>query len=484
MAIYIYFIVGIFPFWLHDGFFDISRTKSEVFVTATFCMGILCLLLSLAAEDWKWCTGRAAICIYGVAVYLLISNFHSAYQGSAWWGTLGRYQGTVVYLSYCLAALCILSFGKYERHFVTVFLVAGMLVSLLCILNFYEVDPLGTKDRIVEWQRHIYTSTIGNVDIFSAYLSVFVPIASVRAVRAPNWKKSILWYGCCFLGFWAMSAAGCNSVYLTLGALAVCLPWFCVNDLKTIWYCIVLYVVFVASQLACQIWDRRLWFPLLYMDGMAAHFVSPFLIGGAVVSAALLAAGYWVWRGNVSEIDCKRFRKYCARFMFAAAAVFAVIYISSTEFDVSWGNGRGFIWMQGIDFFLRQPLDNQLFGIGMDCIKPVFQAFYGKSQTVVAGLYYYDNLHNEYFQYMVTVGVAGLLIYLIFFGKSVWNLLKRNGKDTDSLAVGLAGLCYALQAVVNISMSSVTGIIFVLLFAGQIIKYPQKNCEMKEKQKE
>lgn len=470
VALSIYFMLGVFPFCVHDGFLDISEAKSAIFVASSACLVCACIVGTALSGEAGQLRKRENWCLYVAIPVLLLSAFHSAYPDNVMWGEQGRYQGTVVYLAYCLAGICIISFGSFRKSYLWALLLSGTAVSVIGILNFYEIDPLRMVEKIVEHQNHQYLSTIGHMNTFAAYLSILVPAAVGKAVWEEHGRKRILWYGCSLFGFLGMLASTCDSVYITLGVLAAALPFFCAGSRARLRRCVEVATICILGLVACQMWNYRLKYPLGYLDGILMDFDSPWRLMAAALLAALLWALYFGVRRWVEPTTARRQRLIWLALLLVASGIALWQYVSRTEFDALWGSNRGFIWAQGVDFYGKQPWDMKLLGIGMDCVLPAFHAFYGSEATLVQGSAYYNNLHNEYLQYLVTLGLLGLLAYLAALVGGVVGAFRRGVRDDqgDFMAIGLAGLCYAVQAATNISMSSVTGVLVVLLAVGEL----------------
>ncbi len=78
---------------------------------------------------------------------------------------------------------------------------------------------------------------------------------------------------------------------------------------------------------------------------------------------------------------------------------------------------------------------------------------------------FYESAHNEYFQYLVTMGPLALVSYLAFLGGTCVQMCK-NGKSAPDPAPVLAVLCYGAQAVVNINLPIATPIMWAMLAIG------------------
>ena len=464
---YVLFILGIYPFLMNDGFIDISKTKSDIFLVTTGCTFVICALLSFLKKDWRWICQKKNWLIYMLIVTIGISTLLSFQPEYALTGEAGRYQGAMVCWAYCLAALCILNFGKMKNHYIDVMILAGTIVSFIAILNFYEVDILGTLYRIKVDQRHAYISTIGNINIFAAYLSVVVPAAVTKAIMEKDRWKKYVWYVCLIFLFGGMIASSCDSVYITLGTLFVFLPFGCLHDYEKRKKLSEILVVFGATIFTSSFVNKLLVYPLEYVDGMNRHFADTNLACGIFVICVIVDCVVLLTRYKLCRVDKTTWKKSWCVFVAIVGIIAVGIYTANTTFDFRWGSYRAFIWGQGVDFYLQQPLQQKLFGIGSDMIFPVFYSFFGNEGMMVDGFAFYDNLHNEYLQYLVTVGIIGLVLYLIAIGNCMRKLYQNMKENEYAWSVFIVMLCYLTQAFTNISMCCVTAVLFILLFTSQ-----------------
>ena len=79
---------------------------------------------------------------------------------------------------------------------------------------------------------------------------------------------------------------------------------------------------------------------------------------------------------------------------------------------------------------------------------------------------FFDSAHNEYLQYLITVGLAGLAAYLALLVTSIRKMIRSAGKRPYVMAIAFAVICYAAQAAVNISVPIVTPVMLMLLAMG------------------
>ena len=80
----------------------------------------------------------------------------------------------------------------------------------------------------------------------------------------------------------------------------------------------------------------------------------------------------------------------------------------------------------------------------------------------------FDSAHNEYLQFLLTIGPVGLAFYLVFQVTACRKMIKCWNKEQGTAAFGCvcAIICYAAQAVVNLNLPIVAPVWWVLLTIG------------------
>lgn len=466
--LYIIFLLGIFPFLMHDGYFDISKAKSDIFMAATAIITVVCLITTILLKEWRWLLRKCNWLIYVMAIIIGVTTLNAWHIPAALTGQYGRYQGAYVCWAYCLAALWIINFGTYKDIYLKLLIFTGCAVAFIGILNFYEVDVLGILEQVKEKQKHEYLSTIGHMNTFSAYLSILVPVTIVSAITEKNRPKKFCLYAVLFVLFGGMIVSTCDSVYITLGVLFLALPFWCLSDYDKRISMAEVLIVFSVSLLFFSILNHALVYPLDYVNGMAKHFLDTKICVVIFVGFLLLALAFRFSKDKLEKVKEKLWQKIWLAITLVSSVIVSSIYIINNPFDGNWGNLRGTIWMQGMDFYSKQPLNRKLLGIGLDSVLLVFRSFYGEDAKV-KGKAYYNNLHNEYLQYLVTIGLIGLMVYLLIMGIMLYRVIRKAKWHNGAFAISMAALCYLVQAISNISMSSVTTIILALLYIGQTI---------------
>lgn len=130
-----------------------------------------------------------------------------------------------------------------------------------------------------------------------------------------------------------------------------------------------------------------------------------------------------------------------------------------------WGTHRWYIWRIGLERYRGFSITQKLFGTGPDTYGLVVMEKYYDEMVKRYGEFF-DSAHNEYLQYLVTVGLAGLAAYLALLVTSVCKMIRSAGKRPYVMAIAFAIICYAAQAAVNISVPIVTPVMLMLLAMG------------------
>ena len=134
-------------------------------------------------------------------------------------------------------------------------------------------------------------------------------------------------------------------------------------------------------------------------------------------------------------------------------------------FNDKWGTGRGFAWRMALTYFVNDmPLLQKLFGYGPDTYYMITMDNYFQDM-VNAGYGMFDSAHNEYLNYLMTIGIAGLLAYLWLCLRFLKTWRRRAQTRPLYYAPMLMLLAYSAQAFINICVPIVYPILAVAMFA-------------------
>lgn len=489
-----------FPF-IHfdDGFIGIRHQKYYFFVVMTALAVIAEVLLiatgSFSAGDKKSLKGSLFENIsftdwaaMGLVLSCAISTVLSPYIELAFWGeatiggySTGRNNGLFLILVYIIAYFLITRLFRYSEFIFVALACSCAAVYLLTVLNGFYIDPLNMFEQFKS-QENVYMeffSTIGNKNMLSSFICVTLPVIFVMSILTQSQKFRVIYLISTGLGAMALIIGDSDSGMLGMSVfLAVFLVVFIRRPERLKRYFLALTVVLASAKLL------RL-FSLLMNDnykklGELPSFIlfsnaSYIALGAAAVITALL----FLLDKKKPDIILPKALPIALAGVFALAVLGAagtVIYFSAIDtetplgdmenllrFSPSWGTHRGIMWIRSFDIFGGADFIHKLFGYGPDTFYCLYEPYFSELQEF--GNSSTDAAHNEYINYLVTIGIAGLAAYLAFVGGALVRGFKAAKKSPVALAFAAAVIAYAAQAVVNIAVpiSTPLFIIFVSL---------------------
>lgn len=491
---YVCMIFLVLPLCYHKYYFDLTKFKYKVYYIAAIGTAILLLAVQLIfCGGIKKCK-RIIFTVPDILALLfytsiLISTIFSRYRYEAFWGNEGNWMGlfftTVIFATYWFIARGL----KFQRWYLELFLVAGLLVSCLGIAHYFGIDILGFKKNLQEQQKNIFVSTIGNINQYTAYLAMPVAISCALFATSEKVKATIWYYACMVVFFVALILGISDNAYLTLGALFLLLPFYLFSKKAWIKRYYVIVVTFITVVWALKIFEYEK-HGVMSMDSVftawGAERINVFviLVLWAFVTIMYLVDYIRIRTSKRLRFDLKEGRKlrYC---WMVTISVMAVIFIGmlidvnlfgDTErygaiggylyFSDEWGSLRGWAWKAGIRSYREFSLFQKLFGYGPETfgIIMINQHWEEMRRTTQQT---FLTVHNQYIQYLVTIGVLGVLAYLGMCITFIYWMVKKSGHNKKYvIPIAYALICYCAQDIVNFDTPLVAPILWTLVFVG------------------
>ncbi len=488
-------LIGIgIPIVVRNMYFDILVVKYYFYCISTILMVVLVVgyflaigvrqnCLSIRGFFSKYILKNCTFIDYAVLAYFIvavISTITSDYLYESFWGNEGRFTGLFLITWYVVSYFCISRFLKFKSWYIDVILAAGMLVCLFGITDYFNLDIFHFKAAMVAEQRPIFTSTIGNINTYTAYVGILVALATVLFTTDRKFKNMLWHYLCMVIGFFAIIMGVSDNAYLSLGVLFGFLPLYLFKGPKGIRrYIIVLATFFSVVQ--CIDWINT------YCGESVLGIESAFEVVIKFGGLSYLVMSLWgiviLWCFIVSK------RKYEAeefgnvfRYLWAALLFLIILAMMYALYDCNvagnvsrykslssyflfnddWGTGRGYIWRNAMECYQSLPLWKRIVGYGPETFGILVM------QKTANNPYnqLFDNAHNEYLQMLTTVGFAGLMAYLTFIFGYVRRCFYYRDKTPYIIAIMFGVICYSVQAFVNINLPIVTPIFWLLLSMG------------------
>lgn len=104
------------------------------------------------------------------------------------------------------------------------FLASGMILCLIGITDYFQLDVLNFRGNMRPEQSAIFTSTIGNINTYTAYVAIVMGVAAGGFAAAKGRLQTIWYYVCMTVAFCAIIMGCSDNAYLALGAMFAFLP--------------------------------------------------------------------------------------------------------------------------------------------------------------------------------------------------------------------------------------------------------------------
>ena len=481
-ALYAGVMLTLFPLYYQNYYYDINTCKYRLFLWLTLALAVA----TGAAFLWRLCRRHGVHPALGVtdgcmAAFVLCAAISCALCADpmdALTGDRGRHSGLLYLLAVGTMTLCLARRGGGYRACMGLMLLAGTAVCLLGVLQFYGVDPLRFYDGLGGTQRFIFMSTIGHINFFGAYVGMLLAVAACGAIDGKSLRLRIPCQALVLLCCATAAVSRSDSVYIAIAGAAVALlrralaSW---RHLGRACFC-------AGSFFLGAWWIDVLPFEHMAMQGLCAK-VADLGVGLALLWAGFAALGLLALWLDARQVDAQAL-VYVRRALYAlcgagiALAAAAVVWF--TAFDTSaklgawgnylrlndkWGTGRGFAWIRAVQSYASFSPLQKLFGCGPDMARTILEPLMTKEAMALSGGVF-ENCHNEYLQYLLTTGAAGLAAYLAFLLTALRRLALAGRENPAVRALFAAAVGYAAQASVSVNQPITTTIFFVLLAMG------------------
>lgn len=431
---------------------------------------------------WK----RLSVTDWAMAAFVLVSvlsTIFSNYRYESLWGNEGRFNGLFLTLIYGAVYVWVTRYFRFKIAYLDSFLAVAGFVCLFGITDYFGMDMLGFKENMSEGQLALFTSTLGNINTYTAYVGMVLGVAAALFVTSKVWAKMVFYYVIMVIGFFAIIMGTSDNAYLALGALFAFLPCFLFQSKQGIKR----YMVTVSSfftVIQCIDWINTAMPDKVFgIEGLFSVIAQHrYLLYVVVVLWAITAALYIADHTSESEEDYIGNWLRNIWWILLIAVAILVIYVlydaniagnaqryealsNYLVFNDAWGNYRGVAWRLGLEEYAKFPFYQKLIGYGPDTFGILLIKNRGSEMTSI-GAQIYDSAHNEYIQYLITLGALGLGAYLTLVTSAIVTMVKRVKKSPYVLAVIFAMACYLAQAAVNINLPITTPIFMMFLMVG------------------
>ena len=483
-------VLCVFPLYI-DKFSNLGLTKFSggftLILVFAFVLGS-CLAIGGRVPAGRFAKRDTGMLWLGAFVVTgLLATVLSLSPVSSLWGLGGYYGGFALVVITALGYLCIRAFaGAKDLSFLFFGVgVTASIVTVLYVLNIFNIDLIGSYRDTAVVERAQFFSTLGQKDFNAGFFAIVLPIVFYAWLQARGRAQNIA-YGIPMV-FGGLALAVVDAEALTLGVVAAAMILVCHKDFDTRMVRRGALIGFAFFAWAAWMHHMR---ATVYTQGgrsLLSHFGDWQLAAPGMVFCALvwLLLALRARRGKPERSLCKAGRVMTALTVGVVVLLFLLANLwpdfpslgqldNFLVFNDDWGTYRGTGWRAAWGTWWDAPLWRKVLGYGPGTMHRAMVAWAGDDLTDRMNTFY--AAHNEYLEQLLTTGILGLAAWLGFVGVH----LRRGfaGWSRPGVAPVLLALCsYLVQAVVSIRVSMLFPLVMVLFALLWVLSAPVKTAE-------
>lgn len=482
VSYYLLLMFWIFPLYFTNQYSNIRHDKLNFFLILSslfiFVQSVILLCSHFGnkneLQDEKWYKSLS-ITDYAFAAFILcavLSTTFSQYPLESFTGTQGRNNGLLLLLIYFGIYIVISRLFMLKEYVFIVFAVTSLAVYVLCIVNHFYIDPLGMFQNYSQKVAMDFTSTLGNKNLMSSYCTLTIPLFLMLFINRTA-KYRFLYLATSAIGFSSILCADSESGFLGLVPLIIILTIYYIKSPKR------LSQLFFAGAL--MLICGKLLQPLELIIGESKGFgsIQSLIIHSLwsyvfTIIALILASLMYYFRDKTFPGILQK-----SAIGISIAAVCTVIFafvfytfadtktplsspLSYLRFNGGWGTHRGYMWIKSFEIFIASGFKNMLLGCGPDTFYSAFAPYFQELNTLY-GNTSTNCAHNEFINYLITLGVAGLGAYLILMASIIVRAFKSAKSNPMAIVFISGAIGYLLQSTVNIAQPITTPLFIILI---------------------
>ncbi len=446
---YLIVICTLLPLYMKYGYFELGEAKGLCYMVT----GAVFALLFLIVDNKKlFSVGRLPKHVaYALLAFLasnVLSLIFSVDKKVSFFGLSGWRSG--------LASILLMVFFFYvfyeKEAPLNKYIFAAMLLTpafecVLGILHRFGVYPFDLYGS-----NSMFLATIGNINWYTCFLSVFVPlgVGISFSQKFPS-KEFFLISAFSLLSLMALLLQGSDSGLLVLAGTYIVLLFFALSSQERFRkFLLQLFILGLAMEI-CGLLILAIREGYNY-DANILKSICEGHVGAIIMAAVLL-----IYRSSrlFEEIKLKwhplAYRIAAGVIVAAAIAVIAAIILKDMDYDT--GNGRVLIYSICLDMFREMPVLHKFFGVGQECL-----SVYAYSDPVTAESLYnvFDfntltNAHCDLLTILIERGILGVFTYLALlssFAVSIWSQKNKHA----ALVCALILSSFFLTSLVSFSL--------------------------------
>mgnify|MGYP003290623310 CR=1 FL=1 len=491
----IYYLIGVMfglPLIFTDGYFNITETKSIYFHIISIALIAFVVSgggkkkasdgeapsregLNKKAELSATDIAMAAFC--GV---MLISCIFAKYS-DCWLGLSSRYQGFYTIVIYTVVYFIVSRNFTSAQRFLLSSVLAFSIVCILGVLHCYGIDILGLYNGIGEGYTTSFLSTIGNINFYSSYMCLLMPLVVCGFCLSVGKISRAVYTAALILGAFGMMVTSSESFVVGFGSSLLIMPLFFYSRPHRLKRFLLSIIIIVLSSQTYMLIYNLSGKGNIAVSRLLKILVNPYISAAIILGCALALLIVHKFPDKLRIL--KVIYPLCLIVFVLTICICFVLantvglprFNGAFKITSEWGTYRGKIWRFCAKTYLYEySLKEKLLGTGLETLHKV---------TASAKLFErksLDQAHNEYLQYLMTTGLAGLTAYLGVIATTIYTVAKKLKESTLALALLTGLVAYWMQATVNIAQPFTTPIVYIYIaciagMANQADRMKRKN---------
>ena len=482
-AAFLLAVLCVYPLYI-DKFSNLGVVKFTG--AATLCWAFCLWLGALAAVGARPHVGRLpwrsdpALWALGAVVGTgVLSTVTSLSPVMSLWGLGGYYGGCMMALFTAASYLAVRAFAPQKLLNGLTFCVGitTALVTVLYVLNIFNIDLIGTYADTAVVERAQFFSTLGQKNFCSGFMAFALPLVFYAFLVARGVRHTMFYGIPAFFGALALAVVDADGLALGIGAAVLVLICQKIFTTRTLRRLAVIGMFFFADAGWMQYMRTHVYTqggkPILASFGHYAQV-------GFAVCAAVWAVLFFALHGR--EIPLWKAGRVLAAVVVSLGVVLVVLanflpgFPSLGQkldgllvFSDDWGTYRGTAWRISWSAWTAQPLWRKLVGVGPGMMHTAVAQWAGADITARMKTFY--AAHNEYLELLLTGGVLSLAAWVWFVAAHL-RKAAQNWLRPGVAPVTLALVSYLAHAAVSIRVSMIFPEIMLLFALLQVFCLP------------
>ena len=475
-------VLCVYPLYI-DKFSNLGVVKFTGVATLSwvFCLWLGALAAIGArprAGHLPWRTDHGLWALGAVVATGVVSTVTSLSPAMSLWGLGGYYGGCMMVLFTAAGYLAVRAFAPQKLLNGLTFCVGitTALVTVLYVLNIFNIDLIGTYADTAVVERAQFFSTLGQKNFCSGFMAFALPLVFYAFLVARGARHTVFYGVPAFFGGLALAVVDADGLALGVGAAVLVLLCQKIFTTRTLRRLMVIGMFFFADAGWMQYMRTHVYTqggkPILAAFGHYAQV-------GFAVCAVVWAVLFFALRSR--EIPLWK----AGRVLTAIAVTLGVVLVVLANFmpgfpslgklddllvfNDDWGTYRGTAWRISWSAWTAQPFWRKLLGVGPGMIHTAVAQWAGADITARMKTFY--AAHNEYLELLLTSGVLGLAAWVWFVAAHL-RKAAQNWLRPGVAPVTLALVSYLAHAAVSIRVSMIFPEIMLLFGLLQVFCLP------------